>query len=146
MARAIVATIEHHIRANPALPQWAAAAALGSAREYACSLLLHERHKKRALKQFAALARCDAARALDFFRTIAARKVRKVAGAKEEEPLVDHPFFMDVDPGETCVFPNAVSARDRINLQRLSALDAVLEASVPMERSPLPDVAATGYS
>ena len=146
MARAILATIEHHVRANPALPAWAAAAALGSAREYACSLLLRDRYKKRALKQFAALARCDAARALGFFRATAARKVRKVAGAKEEEPLVDGRFFMDIDLAETGVSPNAVSARDRINLQKLSALDAVLEANVPMERLPLPDVAATGYS
>jgi hypothetical protein len=145
MARALVATIEHHVRANPALPQWAAAVAVGAAREYACSLLLRDRYWKRALEEFAGLARCDLGRAVDVFATVVARKLRKLGAAKMAEVRVDRPLFSDLDPDSADRFENTASPRDRMNLKNLESLDAALERNVPVEPPVLPGVALTGY-
>jgi hypothetical protein len=145
MARALVATIEHHVRANPAVPRWAGDAALGSAHEYACSLLMRERLGKRALEQFACLARCDAGRALDVAATIVARKFRRLGKTQEAPAGEERPVFSGLDPSAIAGLPHAASRRDRLTMNRLASLDAALGKKAAVERPEPRALARTGY-
>jgi hypothetical protein len=133
MSKAIVATIEHHIGINPALPRWAAASACGSTREYALSLLLRERRWNMMWSQFAGLARSDARRAFDVAATLAGRKLRKLAGAQETPARVDFPLFAELDPDTSGAEQNPVSGRDAKNMKKLAKLDDLLAREALIE-------------
>lgn len=126
MARALVATIEHHIGRNPQLPRWAAAKARGSTSEWAFHWLLSDRHLKLAFFEFVRLFRNDAQRGIDLATRLVARKIRKTLFGAERQNVVDRdlpPFdFLSADStgGFRCEFPRP---RDVRNMKRLARAD-----------------------
>jgi glycosyltransferase involved in cell wall biosynthesis len=128
MARAVVATLEHHFRANAQLPNWAVAKARGSTREYALSLLVGEKRWNHCLPHFVSLFGSDTRRAVDFGIVILTRKMRKIIGLREREPEpIERPLFTADGPGSIEDPGEAASGRrDLVYMERLARIDRAL--------------------
>jgi glycosyltransferase involved in cell wall biosynthesis len=126
MARALVATVEHHVRVNPDLPAWAASKARSSTSEYALSLLLRDRRWMMACAEFARLARFDPGRAFDVAATVVARRLRRLRAAHEVPTSIDLPIFSALDPSSQEGPASSVSRRDVREMEELGKLDGAL--------------------
>jgi glycosyltransferase involved in cell wall biosynthesis len=129
MAKAIVATVEHHIRLNPQIPEWAALKARAATCQHALCLLLAERRWNMIAVEFSRLLREDTPRAVEFGAELVARKIRKaLRGTRADNAIaVDPPLYSSLSADSLAdaalVLPGR---RDRKNMERLATLDGVL--------------------
>jgi glycosyltransferase involved in cell wall biosynthesis len=138
MARAVVATLEHHCRVNSQLPNYAVAKARGSTREYALSLLVFEKRWKLAFAEFAHLFVNDTSRAVDFGTALIARKMRKMQVREPEQAPVAGPHFTTLDAGSIEDPGEAASGRRDLDyMERLARIDRALARKLDIVERPM---------
>lgn len=134
MAKAIVATVDHHIDLHPELPRWAARMARAATHEYALGLLLTERRRRAAWTALVQVCGNDANRGLAVAASLAARKLAKLgkASAIVTERAAEAPLFDEVAANmqeSAADTPRASLARDIAYMQKLARIDAALAAT-----------------
>jgi glycosyltransferase involved in cell wall biosynthesis len=122
MARAIIATVEHHITANSRLPKWAAAKARSSTREYALWLLLVDKHWDIIVRELFALFHDDAERAVAFAANLALLKARKPFMRVRSNNGVPRPFS-SFSEACMCESLDTTNRRTVHDMERLAKLD-----------------------
>jgi glycosyltransferase involved in cell wall biosynthesis len=126
MARALIATVEHHLAINEGLPSWLVRKATASAIEYAILNLFSEKRVFRTFLALSRLLRADWIAGTRVVRILAGRMRAYVFGAKATPQSTTSPFrFEDLHPDEG-VNDHEPAPGELPTWERIAKLDLIL--------------------
>ena len=151
LARAVLATVEHHLQLHPELPVWAVRKVRASTLEYALHNIAADQEWKLFLSELARLHQIDLGRGIEYAARFSARKlVRDLLAIRTSSPeYSSRPFFYDLNPALAADLSiRAVRPRDTRIVDQLGVVDAawaeqmgLTHAAAELTTSTVPPVA-----
>ena len=133
MSRAALATVEHHVKLHPELPEFAIQQAMCSTLEYSLKVLAREKEWKLYFHNLLRLVRTHLPSGLLYAAKVAVRKVRRKITPLRQRYVQEQqsPHFDEMTPDLHVTFGGrAPGSREQKIVDRLAAVDAELERRV----------------